>query len=94
MVVQRNIRIISDQPDMLDYFCYFQILMMLKAIDLHEKMLRDEHPMFVIFMFARDTSETLQLLFKNHINKVGDTGGLEQVGCNIWVGSGGLEQVG
>ena len=94
MVVQRNTCIISDQLDMLDSCCCFQILMVLKAIDLHEKMLRDEHPMFVMFMFARDTSETLQLLFKNHINKVGDTGGLELLGCNILVETGVLEKVG
>ena len=36
-------------------------------------------PVFAWLLFARDTSETPEGLFRNHINVVGDSAGLEQV---------------
>ncbi|XP_055998560.1 uncharacterized protein LOC125683738 isoform X5 [Ostrea edulis] len=39
----------------------------------------DEVPVFVWLLFARDTSENPETLVKNHINPVGDSGGLEQI---------------
>ena len=36
-------------------------------------------PLFAMIMFARQSSETPEQLMKNHLNVVGDTGGLEQV---------------
>lgn len=40
-----------------------------------------EVPLFAVLMFARDTSETPRDLMNNHLQAVGNTGGLEQV-CN------------
>ncbi|XP_064634305.1 uncharacterized protein LOC135492082 isoform X2 [Lineus longissimus] len=57
-----------------------KLLMMLHAIDVYEDMTADrEVPVFVWLMYARDTSDNPRMLFKNHINTVGDSGGLEQV---------------
>ena len=57
-----------------------KLLMLLKAIDLHKDMSQgNEVPIFVWLMFARDTSETIELFVKNHLNPVGDIAGLEQV---------------
>lgn len=68
-----------------------KLLMLLKAIDLHNDMSQgNDVPIFVWLMFARDTSDTLELFVKNHLNPVGDSGGLEQVemfllGCSLGV---------
>jgi ubiquitin thioesterase otulin len=57
-----------------------KLLMMLHAIDVYEDMTADrEVPVFVWLMYARDTSDNPRMLFKNHINMVGDNSGLEQV---------------
>ena len=36
-------------------------------------------PTFVWLLFARDSSETPEKLLLNHINPIGDSGGLEMV---------------
>ena len=36
-------------------------------------------PLFAMLLFARDTSSTPRELMANHLNHVGDSGGLEQV---------------
>ena len=57
-----------------------KLLMLLKARDLHGDMSQgNDVPIFVWLMFARDTSENVELFVKNHLNPVGDSGGLEQV---------------
>lgn len=39
----------------------------------------EDVPIFAHLLFARDSSMTLSDFLKNHLNCVGDTGGLEQV---------------
>ena len=57
-----------------------KLLMLLKVRDLHSDMSQgNDVPIFVWLMFARDTSENVELFVKNHLNPVGDSGGLEQV---------------
>ena len=49
---------------------------MSKALEVHElNMTRgDAIPEYAMLMFIRDKSDTIGVLFKNHINGVGDTG--------------------
>ena len=39
----------------------------------------EDVPTFVWLLFARDSSETPEKLLLNHINPIGDSGGLEMV---------------
>lgn len=57
-----------------------KIMMMLEAVSLHQK-IRDgeEVAIFAHLLFARETSETVGDLLKNHLNCIGDSGGMEQV---------------
>jgi ubiquitin thioesterase otulin len=41
-------------------------------------------PVFAWLMFARDTSENMSSFVRNHLNQVGDSGGLEQVGFIVY----------
>lgn len=57
-----------------------KLLMLQQAVQLYEKMQQGEDvPVWVFILFARDTSPDPQRLMTNHLNNVGDTGGLEQV---------------
>lgn len=50
------------------------------AVQLHRKMSSGEDvPIFAMLLFARDSSESPRKLLTNHLNRTGDTGGLEQV---------------
>lgn len=54
--------------------------MMAAALDLHEASSKGQDvPLFSVLMFARDTSEVPTDFMNNHLVKVGDSGGLEQV---------------
>ncbi len=55
-------------------------LMMLATLQLHSDYTADKPvPVFVWLMFARDTSLDPKAFFENHLNAIGDSGGLEQV---------------
>ena len=57
-----------------------KLWMLLKLIDLQKKIANGEDvPVFAHLLFARDTSLTVDTFLRNHLNVVGDTGGLEQV---------------
>lgn len=57
-----------------------KILMMVTIIELHESLITNEIvPVFVMILFARNTSLSLQEFIFNHLNCVGDTTRLEQV---------------
>lgn len=57
-----------------------KLLMSLTALHLHNTMEQgNDVPVFAWLIFARDTSETVADFVKNHLNTVGDSGGLEQV---------------
>lgn len=54
--------------------------MLVSAMQLHSASATScDLPLFAILMFARDTSETPRDLMNNHLQAVGNTGGLEQV---------------
>lgn len=43
-------------------------------------------PLFAVIIFARESSPTPEKFMRNHLNSVGDTGGLEQVrASSLWV---------
>lgn len=57
-----------------------KLLMLIAAHELHESYLAEQDvPVFVWLLYARDTSETVPKLLTNHMNRVGDDSGLEQV---------------
>ncbi|XP_051871716.1 uncharacterized protein LOC127570317 [Pristis pectinata] len=57
-----------------------KIMMLAKAIELDcDKVQEKEVPLFCWLMFARDTSTDPYQFMKNHLNHVGNTGGLDQV---------------
>ncbi|XP_077978137.1 uncharacterized protein LOC144433663 [Glandiceps talaboti] len=57
-----------------------KLLMLYNAIRLHEDNITGkEVPVFVWLLYARDTSETPKKFMWNHLNTVGDSGGLEQI---------------
>ena len=50
------------------------------VVDTHLSFIsRQAVPLFATLLFARDTSSTPRELMVNHLNHVGDSGGLEQV---------------
>eukprot|EP00118_Oscarella_pearsei_P016074 m.150372 g.150372 ORF g.150372 m.150372 type:complete len:582 (+) comp38551_c0_seq30:63-1808(+) len=55
-------------------------LMLESAVKLFDAVkLEKDTPYWAHILFARDTSLTPEALMRNHLNKVGDTGGLEQI---------------
>ena len=61
-----------------------KLLMLLNIIDLHKDLSQgNDVPVFAWLMFARDTSETVEQFVKNHLNPVGESGGLEQVKISL-----------
>lgn len=66
----------SGSDDEIMFFEALKLLMLHSAIELLEM---ENMPEFAYLLFARDTSETPEKFMMNHLNTVGDTGGLEQV---------------
>ena len=61
--------------------------MMLNAVSLHEdNQCGVRVPVFVWLLYARESSCSPEMLFRNHIDRIGDTSGVEQVGGSIWCG--------
>ncbi|XP_078366282.1 uncharacterized protein LOC144650473 isoform X2 [Oculina patagonica] len=57
-----------------------KLLMFDVAVQLHRRMTSGEDvPIFAMLLFARDSSDSPRRLLTNHLNRTGDTGGLEQV---------------
>ena len=57
-----------------------KLLMYDAAVKLYTRLNRGEDvPVFAMLLFARDSSESPRGLLTNHLNRTGDTGGLEQV---------------
>jgi len=57
-----------------------KLLMFDVAVQLHRRMSQGEDvPIFAILLFARDSCDSPRRLLTNHLNRTGDTGGLEQV---------------
>lgn len=61
-----------------------KLLMIYEAVKLHEQdRSGEEVPIFAWLLFARDTSDSPKNLMFNHLNSVGQNGGLEQVNMYI-----------
>ena len=59
--------------------------MMLNAVTLYEdNQCGVRVPVFVWLLYARESSHTPETLFRNHIDRIGDTSGVEQVGGSTW----------
>jgi len=57
-----------------------KLMMLDTAVRLHHLNIKGEEvPVFAWLLFARDTSDDPRSLMMNHLNRVGDSGGLEQV---------------
>ena len=57
-----------------------KFLMFDVAVQLHKAMnCGEDVPIFAMLLFARDSCDTPRSLLINHLNRTGDTGGLEQV---------------
>ena len=57
-----------------------KLLMFERAVQLHRRMSQGEDvPIFAMLLFARDSCDSPRRLLTNHLNRTGDTGGLEQV---------------
>lgn len=57
-----------------------KLLMLEQAVLMFSRMQQaEEVPVWVYILFARDTSPDPQKFMTQHLNRVGDTGGLEQV---------------
>jgi len=57
-----------------------KLLMLAEAIRLYGRQRGgDELPLFAVILFARESSRSLEAFVANHLNTVGDCGGLEQV---------------
>ncbi|GAB1609184.1 ubiquitin thioesterase otulin-like [Argonauta hians] len=56
-----------------------KLLMFLDLIDIYKNQEAADYPLFVQFIFSRDTSHTPASLLKNILNAVGDNDGLEQI---------------
>ncbi|XP_052248909.1 uncharacterized protein LOC127856624 isoform X3 [Dreissena polymorpha] len=72
---------LNSDPDCdLDLMEGVKLLMALSALRLHGDMEQGRNvPVFAWLLFARDTSESVAAFIKNHLNSVGNSGGLEQV---------------
>jgi len=58
-----------------------KLLMYMDSVELFERMMAPHDvPRLVWSMFCRETCSTPQAFLANHLNKVGDTDGLEEVG--------------
>ena len=61
-----------------------KLFMLLSALELYKLQLEGaDVPTFAVLMFARDTSSNIESFVQNHLNCVGDSGGLEQVSLNV-----------
>jgi len=66
-----------------------KVLMMLKAIKMYESYMGlvqsevSKPPVFVWLMYSRQSSQTPEALFNNHINPLGDVSPAHQVGAEI-----------
>nr|XP_039263690.1 ubiquitin thioesterase otulin-like [Styela clava] len=70
----------SGNSDEILLFEAIKLLMLYSAVLIHDCMKAGkEIPDYGMLLFARDTSETPEQLMKQHLNTVGDTGGLEQI---------------
>ncbi|XP_038653089.1 inactive ubiquitin thioesterase OTULINL-like [Scyliorhinus canicula] len=74
------LNLFSEQENEYKMFEAMKFLMLCDVVELHENMRNGEDvPSFCDFFFARDSSPDPLSFMMNHLNNVGDTGGLEQI---------------
>lgn len=78
--VEHILSLFNNEPEEFQLLEATKLLMYDAAVQLNKKLSRGEDvPVFSMLLFARDSCESPRDLLLNHLNKTGDTGGLEQV---------------
>ena len=78
--IESALSLLNDETEELKILEATKLLMYDAAVQLHRSLSRGENvPVFGMLLFARDSCESPRDLLLNHLNKTGDTGGLEQV---------------
>ena len=78
--VEHILSLFNNEPEELQLLEATKLLMYDAAVQLNKRLSRGEDvPVFSMLLFARDSCESPRDLLFNHLNKTGDTGGLEQV---------------
>ena len=78
--VEHILSLFNNEPEEFQLLEATKLLMYDAAVQLNKRLSRGEDvPVFSMLLFARDSCESPRDLLLNHLNKTGDTGGLEQV---------------
>lgn len=78
--VENILSLFNNEPEEFQLLEATKLLMYDAAVQLNKRLSRGEDvPVFSMLLFARDSCESPRDLLLNHLNKTGDTGGLEQV---------------
>ena len=78
--IDSTLSLLNNETDELKILEATKLLMFDRAVQLHRRMSKGEDvPIFAMLLFARDSCDSPRRLLTNHLNRTGDTGGLEQV---------------
>ena len=78
--IESALSLLNDETEELKILEATKLLMYDAAVQLHRSLSKGEDvPVFGMLLFARDSCECPRDLLINHLNRTGDTGGLEQV---------------
>ena len=78
--IESTLSLLNNETDEFKILEATKLLMYDSAVQLYRRLSRgDEVPVFAMLLFARDSCESPRGLLTNHLNRTGDTGGLEQV---------------
>ena len=79
--IESVLSLLNNEPEEFKMLEATKLLMYDAAVQLYRKLNKREEdvPVFSLLLFARDSCESPRDLLVNHLNRTGDTGGLEQV---------------
>jgi len=78
--IESTLSLLNNETDEFKILEATKLLMYDAAVHLYKRLSRGEDvPVFAMLLFARDSCDSPPGLLTNHLNKTGDTGGLEQV---------------
>ena len=78
--IDSTLSLLNNETEELKILEATKLLMFDVAVQLHRRMNKGEDvPIFAMLLFARDSCDSPRRLLTNHLNRTGDTGGLEQV---------------
>lgn len=75
----------SDESKEYKLYEAIKFIMLYQVVEAYEQMKNEQKHVPILFslLFARDTSSDPLSFMMNHLNSIGDTGGLEQV--MVWI---------